>query len=112
MDLMDFELKAKAAFEQIDDKARQMGMYSNEAHGMQLPNGDMVLIVDFIVGDIAFTDRVQNPERYATDNAFRTMEKGMQSSEFLSEHERIKQALAAGKDPLAALDDDDTDLGN
>lgn len=112
MDEMDFELKAKAAFEQIEDKARQMGLYYDSARAVMLPDGELVLMVDFILGDVAFSDRVQNPQRYSTDTLLRTMEKGQQDDDFLNERERIKQALARGEDPLSALGGEPEDLGN
>lgn len=104
---MEFELKAKAAFEQVEDRARQMGLYYDNAHAMMLPDGELVLMVDFILGDVAFTDRVQNPDRYATDNMVGIMEKQYQGDEFLAQRERIRKALAEGKDAVDALDNED-----
>lgn len=112
MDEMEFELKAKAAFEQIEDKARQMGLYHDGARAVMMPDGELVLMVDFVLGDVAFSDRVQNPQRYATDSMIRTMEKGQQDDDFLNERERIKTALAEGKDIFSALDGEPEDLGN
>lgn len=109
-DMGDFEIQAKAAFEKIEDKARQLGLYSDQVHAMMTPDGQMVLVVQFLLGDIAFSDRVQNPQKHQTTRMVDDMEKSMQTDTFLEERERIKRNLEAGRDPLD--DGPDEELGN
>lgn len=109
-DFGDFEIKAKAAFERLEDKARKMGLYVDHVQAVMGADGELVLVADFILGDVAFSDRVQNPEKYSTNTMVDTLEKSMQTDTFLEERAKIQRNLAAGRDPLA--DDPETDLGH
>lgn len=107
---IDFELKAKAALDQIEDEARKMGLYIDEAHVMRAQTGELVFVVQFLLGDIAFTERVQFPDKAATNSMVETMEKQLQQDTFLDERERLRKVLESG-DVFAALDEPD-DLGH
>lgn len=115
MNETEFEIKARAALDRLEDKARQMGLYVDSAHVLLMPvpqasEPEMVFAVNFTLGDIAFSDRVQNPDKHATDSMIRTLEMQMRSDDFLEQRTKIQENIAAGRDPFD--DGADSDLGN
>lgn len=112
-DEIEFELKAKAALDELEDDARKIGLYVDSAHVMPDPqgSGEMVFMVDFMLGDVAFSDRVQNPEQYGSDQILRGMEAGMQRSDFEETREKMIESLKNGGSLDSFLDEPE-DLGN
>lgn len=88
------------AVEVIEDLARQLGMYVENADWLPAPEGGEFLVVNLIIGDIAFTDRIQNPEKYGTDHAVALMEKQLLNDDFLDQREKLRAALESGVDVL------------
>lgn len=112
MDQVEFEAKAKAAFDLVEDKARQIGLYADEAVVMMMPDGNPVLVVNFMIGDVAFSERVQDPQKHATNSMVDTMKQGILGSSWLDERDRLQKALRAGINPLDAISTPREDLGN
>lgn len=86
-----------------DDDLRRLGLYVEHTDRTVVdgPMGPVqVMLVEATIGDVAFTDRVIEPERDATDIAFRELEAAMLTDTFLDEREQIKRNIAAGRDPL------------
>lgn len=102
----DFEIKAKAAFEKLEEASRKMGLYPERSQAMQMPDGEFVLVTEFLLGDVAFSDRVQNPQKYSTNTMVNTMEKNLLGDTFLEERAKIQKRLAAGLDPMDDSMDD------
>lgn len=96
----DFEIKCKAAMEKLEETSRKMGLYPEQAHAMKMPDDSFVFVVEFLLGDVAFSDRVQNPQKYSTDTMVNTMEKNLLGDTFLEERAKIQKRLAAGLDPM------------
>lgn len=95
--------------EKLIDKARQIGLYIEGHPQVQIvptPGGmAAALVVQYTIGKVAFSDRVQNPEKDKFDDQFRVMEIEAQDDDFLDERQRIAKALDAGLDPYAPEDD-------
>jgi hypothetical protein len=99
----------------FEDKARTLGLYL-EGHPQiamvpMPPHGQPVvaLQVMFQMGRVAFSDRVQFPEKEKVDDTARVMEVGLKDDMFLDERQRIADGLAAGKtmDEILLGDEDD-----
>lgn len=93
----------------LDDDLRRLGLYmeAGQIVGVDTPLGPRpALAVVAVIGDVAFTGRVQDPEGAAFDQQFRVIEAEEGTNAFLDERERIKRNIAAGRDPL---DDGDGD---
>jgi hypothetical protein len=95
--------------EKLDDAMRQLGLY---VEGTQLitidtPTGPQpALAANMMIGDVAYSDRVQHPEKYGVDQQFRIMEREMTGSQFDDIKERMKRNVAAGRDPMDDGDDE------
>lgn len=93
--------------EPLEDAARQIGLYLEEAGVIQNQTGEQAIFVNFAIGDVAFSDRVQHPERYTVDTEFRNMQTNMARDDFLDARARIAEALKKGEDPFAQQDEDE-----
>jgi hypothetical protein len=94
----------------LDDDLRRLGLYmeAGQMIGVDTPMGPRpALALMTVIGDVAFTGRVQDPEAAAFDNQFRVIEAEEGTNAFLDERERIKRNIAAGRDPLDDGDGDD-----
>lgn len=86
-----------------DDDFRRLGLYVERADeaATEGPLGPVsVLLVETTIGDVAFTDRVIDPDKASIDDTFRELEASMLDNEFLDQREQIKRNIAAGRDPL------------
>ena len=101
-----------AAFPELEDVARPLGLYA-AAHmivpatiGHPAGGGGPVpaLSVQFDIGEVAFSDRVQNPDAAAVNQTFREIEADAAVDDYLDTRARIERNLAAGRD---AFDDGD-----
>jgi hypothetical protein len=88
---------------ELEDTARQLGLYLIEA-GVLEAEERQIILASFSVGRVAWSDRVQHPERYTTEKELAVMEAGMQKDEFLDVRTQIAERLARGEDPF---EDDD-----
>lgn len=84
-----------AAIEAMDEPLRKIGVYVATA----MDTGQGPVIVDALVGDVAMSDRVQNPNQAASDSVLRQME----HEQGRAEYDEVKRRLAEGG-PL--LEDD------
>lgn len=108
--------------EELEEKARKIGLYYNGSNiGTDTPetaqmlmdrkpireiyanNGRLILQVSFNIGDLAFDPQVTNPEQTEFDREARKLlpTKGEMM------RDKIKQALAEGKDITDIFDGDD-----
>lgn len=75
----------RSFIERMDKFARGLGLYMQGANGSRRPLEESVLVgtdpvrrpfvsASFLLGDEAFSDRVQHPERYSDDAEIRRIE--------------------------------------
>jgi hypothetical protein len=96
--------------EKLDDALRTVGLYVERSQLVMIetPFGPRpALAVDTLIGDVAYTDRVQHPENDTMDKQFRVMEREMTGGEFDDIKERMRRNVAAGRDPMDDGDDDE-----
>lgn len=117
---MDEQVRAEAdmlmaRWAEYEDKARTIGLYL-EGHPQVVmvptpPHGQprVALQVTFQMGRVAFSDRVQFPEKEKVDDTARTMEVALKDDMFLDERARIEQAMKEGKSLDEILLGDDPD---
>lgn len=90
-----FELveKAKQATSDIDDGARKIGLYLQDSHLAVDPREPtkMVIVAQFLVGDVAFSDRVQNPVADEDLDQVKALESDLKKQEFEELRERLQQ---------------------
>jgi hypothetical protein len=96
--------------EKIPEKAKNLGLYAEGAPQItQVPTPfgpRPALVMQFTMGRIALRPRTQDPESEKMDDEFRNIEIAAVDDDFLDERERIRQALAEGRDPYEEDDDD------
>lgn len=64
----------KKTMESLEQAARKIGLYVESAGTGVVPGQDVnLLVVTFTLGEVAFSDRVQNPDKDAAESEFRTM---------------------------------------
>lgn len=99
-----------AAGSLLEDEARKIGLY---AQAMNVgtshdPNsnehGEPVLIATFLLGDVAFSARVQDPEQAAVNDEFAKME-----SDVANDTLNTVEGLQALRDRLSKKKDDEDD---
>lgn len=59
-----------------------------------------ILVMDLLIGDLAFSKRVQNPEQHDVDAEFRAMMGGLETSEFDDTRNEIIRKLEQGLNPF------------
>lgn len=84
------EEKMLALKDQVEERCAPLGLYLRGL-GLRPPDEhppDMVVVLDFTLGDLAFSDRVQNPEREQINRqvAEMTDELGDSTGETLRQH--------------------------
>jgi hypothetical protein len=116
----DLNLGAKS--DEIETALRSVGVYVDRAHWQdpkemmkaaagatedeelmeQAKNAKtpFILTMECFVGDVAFTDRVQNPVQHSMDDEFRSITLEFREQEFKETQEKIRQALAEGRNPF------------
>jgi hypothetical protein len=88
----------------LDDDLEQIGLYTtNKTVAAQRSGGDTILaaVVTALIGKVAFSERVQHPERWADHATF----DDLIESDVLNEYERRKshlRELHRGDDPLGS----------
>jgi hypothetical protein len=103
--------EAQRLMEELENSARKLGLYAdNLAIGVPMggPNLDdeerMVVVGQFTIGDIAWSDRVQNPQADETDMEFRKMAVDLEKDAFEAKRLEIERKLKEGK-PIFGDDD-------
>ncbi len=89
--------------DEIDDVARGLGLYIDQSNLVVVgtPRGmKAAMALDVVIGDVAFSPRVQNPQDYDIDKSFAQMQVNMADDDFLDSRTRIQQNIQAGRDPL------------
>ncbi|MGH2868989.1 MAG: hypothetical protein ACRDNK_15705 [Solirubrobacteraceae bacterium] len=103
----DFRLALDRTRDAVDTLTSPLGLYL-QGPLVPLPQQDgetVAVIADFLLGDLAFADRVQNPQRYAEDDKTREMfaDAGLDDP---------SEALKAQWGKLLNREDDDGDTGS
>ena len=91
---------AASALEQLEDAARKLGLYLDRAMWVPTPGGPPALVVDFLIGDVAWSPRVQDPDQAAADTAFSQIAVEETKTDFDDLAERIRRNIAAGRSPF------------
>lgn len=102
MDEFEARLEATGRVDTLEEDVRRIGLYLegwDVAPNSQTPD-EFLVVCGFQVGQVAFSDRVQFPERFYTDQTFKVIELDDQVDEFLETRQAIVAALQAGEDPL------------
>ena len=68
--------------DQLETAFRDVGLYSPSVHWHEEERP--TLIMEFIIGDVAFTNRVQSPDQFGIDHEFSLMTRGLVTDEFES----------------------------
>jgi hypothetical protein len=127
--MADDDLNLQAKQEEMELALRSIGVYVEsacwhdplgEARAMVEQSGEMteeqieerfggkkayVLAVECFVGDVAFSDRVQNPDQFSVDDEFKAIAREFGDQAFKDAQAKIQQAIAEGRDPFAGEDD-------
>ena len=93
--------------EKLQEETRKMGLYVSTAVLHQEPVHDPALaaagekpqtklIVSFTLGDIAFSDRIQNPEKDQVEDQFREIEHG-------TIRDQVEDIKGSGRDLLDSM---------
>lgn len=108
-----FEAEANQVNELIQAGAKgaaDIGLYAEHAQvtPVHTPFGTKPgVAVVFSLGKIAFSDRIQDPEKDKIDDAIRQSEVSHAQDNFLASRERIAANIKAGRDPLDDGDEDE-----
>lgn len=84
-------------YSDLEDELRKIGLYAEDRMIALAPTGEVCMIVDCVVGDVAFKPLVQDPEGDSFERQFRAFEAGTQIDGFLDVRQQmIKDIDAAG----------------
>lgn len=64
----------EALVRRVVEACEKIGLYASDTIQVESHSGRLVVLANFQVGDIAFSQRVQNPEQDAFDDQFRAIE--------------------------------------
>lgn len=79
---------AQTKSNQLADRAEKIGLYAQGTRlGVTEDGEHLIIVTDFIVGDVAFSPRVQDPEQEAMDDSFSTIEAASAKDDF-AEYQR------------------------
>lgn len=88
------EEQVEALVTQVVDNVEKLGVYSDGPPVfMTHKDGRLGFVVQFTVGDVAFTKRVQNPQQDEIDSTFHKF----QSDEVREKFESIKEKFRRGR---------------
>lgn len=91
------EAKLHTATALLDDELRRIGLYLETTQVIEAPHGESVLYCEVLVGDVAFTTRVQDPEQSDVDKEFKRIERSAVQDTFLSTREDLARRIAEGR---------------
>lgn len=108
----DLEARINLAAEALEDELRRIGLYVQttnivdpEKTGQPMPG--VVVYMECLIGDLAFTKRVQDPVQHEFDHEFRKIEHSTVADDFLDLRSQIEERMRDGK-PMFGLDDPPT----
>lgn len=89
--------KLEALTQELEARAAEVGLYAQTAVVLAQPEEDVseeesapaTLIVNFLIGDRAWSDAVQNPEQVDFDKQFRMMAADLEDDEFDEYRKRL-----------------------
>lgn len=90
---------AAAARDALDETAEKLGLYMDRAWFLDTPAGT-VIVADFMIGDLAWSQRVQNPDLDEADTAFEQMIADTAREGFDDLAEQIRKNIAEGRSPF------------
>lgn len=94
-----------AVVEQLETTFRRSGLYLDSFYFLEDPEDHTrVLVADWLIGDVAFAKRTQDPEQEAIDRKVQEMGVDMRRTDFDDAREGILRRLAEGKSPLGEED--------
>lgn len=97
--------------DELENAARKVGLYIRDAGLTMIPTHDITsplapaLVANFTVGDQAWGDRVQNPDKNSTEAEFRKMAVEMEKDKFEETKAELERRLREGKDILGGEGD-------
>lgn len=103
----DQHLELAQRIEKLEDAARHIGLYLEQGGILQNEQGHEVIVASFTINKVAFSERVQNPERHSVDSEFKNLQTGMAKDDFLDVRTKIAEALERGEDPFASESEDE-----
>lgn len=93
---------------EIESALRKIGIYVTDIGLAPHPQQrhaqeqlDPVFVINTTIGDVAFSDRVQNPVEGRMEVEFKKIENQMSRQQFEDLQERMRKAIEEGKDPFA-----------
>ncbi len=90
-----------ASVDALGDDLRKIGIYVDHHDFVDLGDeGGRILVLDAQIGDVAFSDRVQNPAKASDDRAVRAMDIDLHRSDFDDAREGIRRRLLEGRPVL------------
>ncbi len=101
----DLRERVRAAAERVEQAGLKVGLYMEHAQPAITHDGQLLVQVQFRVGDLAFTSRVLDPATEDTNRVVREMEVDQRLDEF----NRIARQAKEGTGILAELEGDDDD---
>jgi hypothetical protein len=86
--------------EKLEDAARQIGLYLEQGGVAVGEDGQQAIIASFSINKVAFSERVQNPEKHSIDSEFKNIATSAAKDDFLDARQKIAEALERGEDPF------------
>lgn len=93
---MDLEAKSRELLDALEDKARQIGLYLEQGGVVPPPGfeGDgtppvLAVVCDFVIGDVAWSKRVQDPEQHAFDKDFKAIQDDVEQDDLSAMEQRL-----------------------
>lgn len=97
----------RTAVERLGERARRCGLHLGSVRVAMPPaDGPALVIADFSVGDLAFSQRVLDPSGEEDNKTVRAMEVDADLDEWNAARERLRERLANTDGPLGADDDE------
>lgn len=98
--------------EQLEDKARKVGLYIRDfgigtAHPGD-PDAPPVAIASFLIGDVAMSDRVQDPEKENINKEVHRMGTQLAQEEFETLREKLAREAGAATENEEADENEDS----
>lgn len=82
------------------NQARKGPDGDSESPEAEEPEPPTALVLECLLGDVAFTSRVQNAQQYDMDQEFALLRRDFEEQDFEARREAMRQALAEGRDPF------------
>lgn len=117
-----YEQVFRGKTDDVEAAGRRCGLYVRDIGLSMAPNTELdedgdqgmamrpVMVLNFSVGDVAWSDRIQNPAQDTTEAEFRKMAVEAEKEKFEETRAELERRLREGKDLLGG-DDDESDSG-